>query len=389
MKEKKCLIDIGLEEKGLTRPVYKTFNKLLIGKLVSYIEHYVVKTKEELIILVEKEFKLSNKGSVYYCDDYAIRFCETAKKKVSNVVIGLLRIIEYDDRPFIICVVSQKKNELFLSNTSCLIKVTHTSKKLNFDKIRGSILFNDIKMKIDGIKNIPTNFEHIFNKHIVKDFDKVFCRLVEKTQMIKGRDTKIDLTGEDIEKIMLSPERAISFVNSFEYTDLKKTLEKMVLDAMPELILASDIGGSKRRGKVMEEIITGIRSDNKLEDYKKVYENYSIFINIKTKLTELSSNPVGYNIDKMLKVLLDPTSVFLLFFIFIDKDKNIETRLCSVFDVNLILDNCRIDTGTWTAAISRGTIQFKEKSIYSIIKDGPKLGSVYKSKKFLEILLGL
>ena len=60
------------------------------------------------------------------------------------------------------------------------------------------------------------------------------------------------------------------------------------------------------RNVPLPEIYT---SDN-LGDYERNFENFDTETDIKTKILFLSSNPKGYNIDKLLEFLATEKSVF-------------------------------------------------------------------------------
>ena len=141
------------------------YNDNLIKSLVDYINQNAGYDKSTLKEMVSKKFNLEKKRSVYYCDDFAIHFASSKYDEVSNCLIGLSTLRKYDDKPFIICNVLQDKNELLLANTTCLRQVTHTSKNLRVDNIRGTFLGGDIFREIDGIINTPSNFKKIFEKH--------------------------------------------------------------------------------------------------------------------------------------------------------------------------------------------------------------------------------
>lgn len=55
----------------------------------------------------------------------------------------------------------------------------------------------------------------------------------------------------------------------------------------------------------------------------------------KAKIMFLSSNPKGYNIDKLLEFLTKENTVYLIFIAAINEHKEIKTQLCSIFNRQL------------------------------------------------------
>ena len=104
-----------------------------------------------------------------------------------------------------------------------------------------------------------------------------------------------------------------------------------------------------------------------LGDYEQEFEHYLTKTDIKTKVLFLSSNPKGYNIDKLLSFLSEEKSVYLVFIVAIDKDKTIQTRLCSLFNRQL-LSSTRI-MKHWAGRNSRGVTQYEGKKLEEIVED--------------------
>jgi hypothetical protein len=76
---------------------------------------------------------------------------------------------------------------------------------------------------------------------------------------------------------------------------------------------------------------------NELGDYNFDFPNFKTSTDIKAKDISLNSQPKGFNLDKFLEFLSIDKSVFLFYFVNIDiKNKNIKTKLVSVFDPRLI-----------------------------------------------------
>jgi hypothetical protein len=125
----------------------------------------------------------------------------------------------------------------------------------------------------------------------------------------------------------------MSFSVSTEYELLKRELDEKVSENKHSILLASLIENVNIRGRVIEYLIAGendalrqeiiraliekqhdlprFTTDDSLGDYTKEFESYYTKTDIKTKIMILDSNLKAYNIDKMLKFLSIPATVFL------------------------------------------------------------------------------
>ena len=101
----------------------------------------------------------------------------------------------------------------------------------------------------------------------------------------------------------------------------------------------------------------------------------------------LGSNPKAYNIDKLLKFLAKDNSVYLLFFVGVDKDKSISTFLCPVFDKKLL--DSTVIISHWAGRNSKGVAQFYGENIGYIIKNQFIDIDEEVAHKFLDKLLSL
>ena len=166
--------------------------------------------------IVKKEFDLVKDRSVYYCDDFAIRFSQSENKRRSNTVLSLSALQKYDDKPFIVCVVSSKVNYLMLANTTFLKKISHSSQELRVDNIKGSFNGGDIMMEFEMLENELSSIEHLFAYHSGLTFQDNLERLVESTNGIVGRVQKFGVTESNKQTILSLVDRAISFSNSYK-----------------------------------------------------------------------------------------------------------------------------------------------------------------------------
>lgn len=384
------------------------YNKKAIDNLVKFIASKDgIADKDKLADLVQKEFKLVKNRSVYHCEDFAIRFSSSEKKRMGNTVLSLSTLKKYDEKPFIVCTVSSKENYMMLANTTFLKKISQTSQDLRVDKIRGSFNGGDIMKEFKSLRNEPSEFESLFAYHSGLSFQDNLERLVESTNGIVARVKKFEVTDKNKATIMASVDRAISFAASDRYDELKSDLDERVAKVQVEIAKAAHIGNVNVRGRVIEflitnngselknEIISALKDDtplpkfkteDKLGDYSRTFPEYIVETDIKSKALFLKGNPKGYNVDKLLEFLAAEKSVYMIYLLGIDNNGNITTRLCSAFDQRL-LDATNV-IQHWAGRNSRGVAQFNGHALTQILN--AKNGTVIDKKEatdFLEDLI--
>ena len=343
--------------------------------------------KSRLQNAVQEAFDLVKERSVYYCDWFAIRFCKSVSRNFGNTVLALSALHRYDDIPFIVCLVTPTRNYLMLANTTFLRKISHSSQELRRDNIKGSFNGSDIMREFDGIENAPENFEFLYNSHENYTFEENLDRLVEATNNIAPSGRRFVPTESQIECIRESVDRAISFLRSEEYEILNNDLNDRVRAVESEIAIAAFIDNVNLRGRIIEYLITAeddlkatlmrclhtkqplpeIFTTDELGDYEREFEHYLTETDIKTKVLFLFSNPKGYNIDKLLSFLSEEKSVSLVYVVAIDENRTIQTRLCSMFNRQL-LSSTRI-IKHWAGRNSRGVTQYDGRALEAIVKD--------------------
>lgn len=362
------------------------YNREIIEQLVDFISSKDGNTdKSHLQDAVQETFDLVKERSVYYCNWFAIRFCKAASRNFGNTVLALSALHRYDDIPFIVCLVTPARNYLMLANTTFLRKISHSSQELRRDNIKGSFNGCDIMREFEGVENIPDNFEFLYNSHINYTFEENLDRLVEVTNNIAPTGRKFIPTDSQIECIRESVDRAISFLRSEEYEILNDDLNERVRAVESEIAIAAFIENVNLRGRIIEYLITAeddlkstlmhclhtrkplpeIFTSDELGDYEREFEHYLTETDIKTKVLFLSSNPKGYNIDKLLSFLSEEKSVYLIYVVAINRDRTIQTRLCSMFNRQL-LSGTRI-IKHWAGRNSRGVTQYEGKALEAIV----------------------
>ena len=383
----------------------KSVNRLI--KLLQ--EKNGINDKAKLASLVASHFKLIKDRSVFYCENFAVRFSASANQHFGNTVASLSKLHKFDDRPFIVCVVTPDKNYTFLANTSLLKRISHSSQKLRENNIRGSFNGSDIMRELEGIENNSANLEKLFNIHAGVGFEGNLARLVEATNNISPTGKKFEVDATHSKQILAAPTRASAFVNSVDAKSLKTELDEKVAKFKNEILLAALIENVNVRGRVIEYLIAGeddrlrqeivnalqnstggipqFKTENSLGDYTKNFEHYRTETDVKTKIMILDSNPKAYNLDKMLEFLATEHSVFMFYFVGVEPGKIVNTVLVSMFQKRLL--NATILLRHWAGRNSRGVSQFEGKAISQLILHPEKDVEEETSKEFLRQVIAL
>lgn len=174
-----------------------------------------------------------------------------------------------------------------------------------------------------------------------------------------------------------------------------------------EIAIAAFIDNVNLRGRIIEYLITSetelkrtlieclrnksplpeIFTADKLGDYRCEFDNFITETDIKTKVLFLSSNPKGYNIDKLLAFLANEKSVYLVFIVTIDEKQRISTKLCSIYNRQL-LNGTRI-IKHWSGRNSRGVAQYDGKTLEDIVRHFDGQIDISEAYNFLHNCLAL
>lgn len=337
--------------------------------------------KRELAAQVQKRYDLVKARSVFYGKWFAIRFCTASTQNFGNTVLALSVLRQYDTIPFVVCLVTPKKNYMLLANATFLKKISHSSQELRKNNIRGSFNGSDIMRDFEGIENTPQNFAFLFASHENYTFEENLERLVEATNSISPTGSRFKPTELQKAAIRDSINRAISFLKSDAYHVLDDDLYSRVQEVASEIAIAAFIDNVNLRGRIIEYLITSsddlkttlirclhsgkplpeIFTSDKLGDYRRTFDYYVTETDIKTKVLFLSSNPKGYNIDKLLSFLATEKSVYLVYIVTIDSKQTIRTRLCSMYNKQLLAGTRIIKH--WAGRNSRGVTQYDGKAL--------------------------
>jgi hypothetical protein len=348
--------------------------------------------KAKIANLVQSEFSLVLDRSVYYNDNFALRFSASESENFGNTVLSLSALQKYDDRPVIIVLVMPNDIKLLLANTTLLKKISHSSHQLTMSNIKGSFNGSDISRELSGITNEAKNLVKLFRIHQSIGFDGNLERLVENTTNISPSGKAYIPSKSDYENILGAPNRALKFMKSKEYQILKKELDDKVEQFRDHILIASLIDNVNVRGRVIEYLITGedeelvkaiilglqgkssglptFKTQNTLGDFEKTFEKYLTATDVKTKMMVLHSNPKAYNIDKILQFLSQEKSVFMFFFVGVDTTANgriTNTVLTSMFQKDLM--DSTILLKHWAGRNSRGVTQFEGSVLHRLILD--------------------
>ena len=381
-----------------------------LQRLVAFIaESDGINDKAQLSRLVIERFALTTDRSVFYCADFAIRFSSAAKPSFSNTVLSLSNLKKFDDRPFVVCLVTPTVNYCLLANTTLLKKISHSSQELRENNIKGSFNGSDIIREFEGIPNIAANLERLFQIHAPIGFDGNLPRLVEATNNISPSGVKFSISDEARKTILESPRRAIQFINSPEAIELKHDLDQKVERYKTEILLAALIDNVNVRGRIIEYLIAGedeklrqqlvvalkegnkglpqFKTENALGDYQRIFDAFHTETDVKTKIMILNSNPKAYNIDKILEFLALDKSVFMFYFVGVEPTKIVDTVLVSMFQEKLLKSTILLRH--WAGRNSRGVTQFEGKTINSLILKPELQINEATSLRFLEQIIAL
>ena len=382
------------------------YNKDILDDLIYCVESaHGIADKSQLATQIQHRYHLTKDRSVFYCDWFAIRFCKASSRVFGNTVLSLSALQKYDDRPFVVCLVTPNQNYLMLANTTFLKKISHSSQELRMDNIKGSFNGSDIMRFYEDVANCSENFEYLFTSHENYSFEENLARLVEATNSIPPSGQRFVPSRVQMECIYNSVDRAISFLQSDEYSILDEDLKNRVREVSSEIAIASFIPNVNLRGRIIEYLITesgtlhstliqalhsgaplpAIFTADKLGDYEREFEDFYTATDIKTKILFLSSNPKGYNIDKLLSFLAEEQSVYLVFVVAIDNNEQISTRLCSMYNTQL-LSATRI-LSHWAGRNSRGVTQYSGKALEDIVFEFDNYVDREESYRFLNACL--
>lgn len=372
--------------------------------------------KEKFTKSLCDKFGLVRDKTIFYSDFFAVRVSFSKTGNFSNTVLSLSALQKYDAIPIFVVLISSKEEiepKILMINSSFLKKISHSSKELRLDNIKGSFNGSDIIKEYQGIINTDNEFENaekLFAYHCGVSWKDNLERLVEATNAIVAKKNKLVIANETREVIYKSIIRAQDFVASSNFSLLFSDLNERVRTVKNEILIASRIENVNIRGRLIEALITSsseVRESllkdlaniektlpaydtkNGLGDYNVSFDNGNTQTDIKTKIVYLHSNPKAYNIDKFLEAMSDNDTIFLLYFVGINEMGVFNTVLCSVYDNQLIEGT--VVQEHWAGRNSRGVTQFYGEVLDSILKQETFKTSIDydKAKDFVNNLIML
>jgi hypothetical protein len=380
-----------------------------ISAFVQFVAHHNgIGNKAKLTELAMHKFGLAKERSVYCHKDFSVRFSHSAGGGFSNTVLSLSNLRKYDDKPFLVCLVTATENKLYLANTTFLAKISHSSQELRLDNIRGSFNGSDIIKTFDGTPNDATHIQELYALHADMGFDENLPRLVEATNGIAPTGRRFVPGEKELINLNESVARAVAFCNSVHYQALKADLDARLAKYRAGIVRAANIANVNIRGRAIEYLISGdddalkariaaeldedydslpeFKTENTLGDYSCLLGDWYVETDIKTKKTDLGSAPKAYNVDKFLEYHSWPDSVFMFYFIGVDDAGGVQTALIPVFQTALL-------AGTkvqhhWAGRNSRGVTQFDGAVIQQLLANPDTTIDAAAAMAFLTKLVG-
>jgi len=301
-------------------------------------------------------FNPNKARSVLVGDGFALRFSEARTGSFSNTVLSLSALQAYDARPFVVVIVRPDRVDFMLANTTFLKKVSHSSLQLRRDNIKGSFNGTDIMTDYEGLPNSPSQFEGLFALHSAFTWEENVDRLVEATNAIVGRDNRFRPSENDVAMIMEAPARAVAALAATQFLDTERELCERLEAQRDAILSAAMIDNVNLRGNAIEQLLTGAGNAHELGDLVRPLGKGQLVVDIKTKLLDRASAPKAYNIDKMLKFLAEPGSVFSFFMVAVDIHMEaVSGRLLPILE-SALLEATGVQHH-WAGRASRGVTQ--------------------------------
>lgn len=313
--------------------------------------------KDEIATATAQQFGLKLARKIYVGRDFAIRFSHASGTSFSNVVLSLSALKQFDDRPFVVCVVRPSSVEFLLANTTFLKKISHSSHQLRIDNVRGSFLGHDIVRRHASLENQLENFAALFAAHRECTWEDNLKRLVGATDEIVGTVARMVIDPAQEQVILGAADLAAEISNDPEYLAIAERLANSVNERSADILAAAAIDNVNLRGNRIEQIISDAGSFHRLDDLIfSIRRRLRVLVDIKTKVLTLQSNPKGFNIDKYLRTLTEGETLISFFFVGIDPNaRSVRTGFASTLDETVM--NATHVQFHWAGRNSRGVTQ--------------------------------
>lgn len=302
-------------------------------------------------------FGLTRERSLYVGTTFSVRFSVASGAGLSNTILSLSALRPHDARPFVVCALRAVGPEFLLANTTFLRKVSHSSRELALDNIRGSFNGSDIIREIDGVKNEPRNFAALFALHSAFTWDENLARLVEATGNIVGTGRRFPVGEAERALILAAPEVAARLSEHDEYLEVGRRLTAALLARQDDVLAAGAIDNVNLRGNRIEQLLTDAGHFHRIDDIVFTLKiGAKVVVDIKTKVLTLQASPKAYNIDKYLALLAQGSTVMSFFFVGLDLPRqSVASCFVSTLD-RTILEATKVQHH-WAGRNSRGVTQ--------------------------------
>ncbi len=348
--------------------------------------------KQRVADVIAAQFGLTQKRSLYVGPALAVRFSQVNKPDgpFSNVVLSLRALLKVDDRPVLVCVVQPGRTRLLLANTTMLRKISHSSKSLRVDNVRGSFLGSDIAPSVAGLDNTPANFEALFAHHLLLDPDEQLERLVVATQGITPTKQRLRLTPAMEGLLMQAPARAAALADERELQQLTDAAQRQATTFADALGRAAEHDNVNLRGQLIEVLVLGTEAEARaaalalasgrtptlpplghgLGDAARQVGGHLLLIDLKSKRLDMPSNPKGYNVDKALAHLATADGALGLLLVGLRPGAPPIVRFASIFEPRLLATARVVDH--WAGRGGRGVTLLSGEALRAVIEEGPR-----------------
>ena len=332
-----------------------------LGEFVSFVSAFCVanprSSKADVASAAGEAFGLTRVRSLYVGSGFSVRFSVASGAGLSNTILSLSALQPHDEHPVVVCVLRAIGPEFLLANSTFLRKVSHSSRDLALDNVRGSFNGSDIIREFDGLRNEPRNFAALFALHIAFTWDENLARLVEATSGIVGTGRRFHVGETERATILAAPEVAARLSEHNEYLEVGQRLTAALMARQGDVLAAGAIDNVNLRGNRIEQLLTDAGHFHRIDDIVFTLRiGAKVIVDIKTKVLTLQASPKAYNIDKYLALLAQGSTVMSFFFVGLDLPRqSVASCFVSTLD-RTILDATRVQHH-WAGRNSRGVTQ--------------------------------
>jgi hypothetical protein len=188
--------------------------------------------------------------------------------------------------------------------------------------------------------------------------------------------------------ILAAPGRAAAALTAPQFLEAERELRTLLERHQDAILRAAQIDNVNLRGNAIEQLLTGVGNAHELGDLIRPLGDGQLLVDIKTKLLDRASAPKAYNIDKMLKFLAAPDSVFAFFMVAVDTQAGVVSgRLLPILE-SALLEVTGVQHH-WAGRASRGVTQLSGQFGRASAPSYQPTINVDRARSFLETLLAL